>query len=181
MCLHSVPLLVRIRKPARQPGRLLGWCSHLSLTLAEPWRRAPWSRGCAGLGGRAVVSLEDQGKRVLCSAGVSTGGCRAKRSPGCQAGHRPADRHQHCALCLVHPSSARRGGHGGHGGWTEEGLGGGRSCHQWDTWPFTEQLSESCPGGITNLVPDTGWVSLSSSAVMFFSFPFFFFSFAKEV
>lgn len=67
-------------------------------------------------------------------------------------------------------------GDGQRKGW----RGGRRSCHQWDTWPFTEQLSESCPGGITSLVPDTGWVSLSSSAVMFFSFPFFFFPLQKK-
>lgn len=148
--------------------------SHPSLMLAEPWRRAPWSRGRAKLGGRAAVSLGDQGRRVPCPAGVSTGGCRAKRNPGCQAGHRPADRQQHCALCLVHPSLARRGGRGGCGGWVGEGVVGERSCHRWGTWPFTEQLSESCQGGITGLVPDTGWGSLSLSAVMFFSFLFFF-------
>lgn len=115
------PLLVRIRKPAGQPGGPLGWHSHPSLMLAEPWRRAPWSRGRAKLGGRAAVSLGDQGRRVPCPAGVSTGGCRAKRNPGCQARHRPADRQQHCALCLVHPSLARRGGRGGCGGWVGKG------------------------------------------------------------
>lgn len=67
-----------------------------------------------------------------------------------------------------------RGAGGAGAVWMGPGVGGWEgSCSQWGHLAPLERLDDPFQGGTTNFVPDTSWVSVLFSVMMFFCLLFF--------